>query len=120
MRQFISYLLPVVFIATLAVSQSSCSQEWYDLASDFQTFFVEDDTCSDAARAAIRLAFHDCFPGSCDGSIINAQECTDREENAQMVGICSTLDKKAEEYDVGTADIIQFAAGMPVLKYHTD
>jgi hypothetical protein len=114
MRQFVSYLLPASFLATLAVSQSSCPQKWYDLASDFETFFVEDGTCSDAARAAIRLAFHDCFPGSCDGSIINADECMDREENAQMVGICSTLGEKADEYGVGTADIIQFAAGMPV------
>lgn len=117
MRQFISYILPVAFLATLAASQSSCSQEWWDLASDFEKFFIEDETCSDAARAAIRLAFHDCFPGSCDGSIINAQECTERKENEQMVHMCSTLGGKADEYGVGTADIIQFAAGMPVLTF---
>lgn len=105
------WILPALFITALAHSESGCPQEWADLASDFQTFFIEDGTCSDAARAAIRLAFHDCFPGSCDGSIINAQECTSRAENAQMVDICSTLSEKADEYGVATADIIQFAAG---------
>ncbi|KAF2451596.1 class II peroxidase [Karstenula rhodostoma CBS 690.94] len=117
MRQFVSYILSASFLATLAVTQESCSQEWWDLASDFEEFFFRDETCSGVARAAIRLAFHDCFPGSCDGSMINADECWDREENAQMARICSILGEKADEYGVGTADIIQFAAGMSVLDF---
>ncbi|OAG09942.1 heme peroxidase [Paraphaeosphaeria sporulosa] len=115
MRQFISSILSASFLAALSVSEESCWPEWSGLASDFETLFIEDETCSDAARAAIRLAFHDCFPGSCDGSIINANECTERVENTQMVRICGTLGEKADEYGLGTADVIQFAADAPAI-----
>ncbi|KAL5417523.1 hypothetical protein PMIN06_001044 [Paraphaeosphaeria minitans] len=127
MRQFISYILTASCLAALSVSHERCWPEWWDLAYDFEGFFIENGTCSDAARAAIRLAFHDCFPGSCDGSIINAKECTERVENTQMVRICGTLGEKADEYGVGTADIIQFAAaiglascsGGPVISFYS-
>ncbi|KAF2649115.1 class II peroxidase [Lophiostoma macrostomum CBS 122681] len=94
--------------------QSTCPSVWTDVASDLQSTFVSDSTCTDAARQAIRLAFHDCFPGSCDGSVILANECTDRGENAQMVDICGTLGEKATSFNVSTADIIQFAAAIGI------
>lgn len=93
--------------------QTTCPSVWSEVATDLKASFVETNgTCNDDARAAIRLSFHDCFPGACDGSIILANECTDRAENTQMVDICSTIGSKATEYNVSTADMIQFAAGM--------
>ncbi|OTB13918.1 putative class II peroxidase [Daldinia sp. EC12] len=104
-----------VLLATIVASsgfvQAQCPAVWTDVAADLkETFLDGGGKCNDNARAAIRLAFHDCFPGSCDGSVILANECTDRGENTQMVDICSTLGDKATQFGVGTADIIQFAA----------
>ncbi|KAF9875125.1 putative peroxidase [Colletotrichum karsti] len=62
----------------------------------------------------MRAAFHDCFPGSCDGSLILANECLDREENTQIQPICEILGQKAVEYKVSTADMIQAAAAFGV------
>ncbi|KAH8886174.1 peroxidase [Thozetella sp. PMI_491] len=73
-----------------------------------------DGNCNDAARAAIRLVFHDCFPGACDGSIILSDECTSRPENAQLTGICKTLGDKAKQFKVSTADIIQLGGAVGI------
>ena len=108
MRRFI---IPVLLAASYATAQGECPQRWWNLAGDLETFFHRDGTCSDPARAAIRLAFHDCFPGTCDGSIIKAGECTSRPENAQMVEVCTILGNKSMEYNVSAADIVQFGAG---------
>ncbi|KAF2249352.1 class II peroxidase, partial [Trematosphaeria pertusa] len=94
--------------------QSTCPTVWTDIASDLQSTFISDGACTDDARAAIRAAFHDCFPGSCDGSLILANECTDRGENAQIVDICSTLGDKATSFNVSTADMIQFSAAVAI------
>ena len=92
--------------------QASCPSVWSDAAVDLKSSFTETNgTCTDDARAAIRLSFHDCFPGACDGSIILANECTDRGENSQLVDICSIIGSKASQYNVSTADMIQFATG---------
>ena len=103
MRQFI---LPALLAASYVSADGSCPGTWWDLAGDLENTFFEDGTCSDPARAAIRLAFHDCFPGSCDGSIIKAEECWKRPENIQMYAICTTLGEKADYYGVSYADII--------------
>ncbi|KAF2645879.1 heme peroxidase [Massarina eburnea CBS 473.64] len=94
--------------------QSSCPSVWTEVATDLQSSFVSDGTCTDAARQAIRLSFHDCFPGSCDGSIITANECTDRGENSQMTEICGTLGEKSTSFNVSNADLIQFAAAIGI------
>ncbi|KAI1336595.1 heme peroxidase [Xylariaceae sp. FL0016] len=103
------------FIATLlaasSVAAQSCPTVWNDVATDIEADF---DGCTDSARAAIRMSFHDCFPGTCDGSLILAGECTDRGENTQMIDECSTLGDKATSFNVSTADMIQFAAAMGV------
>ncbi|KAI2618733.1 class II peroxidase [Hypoxylon sp. NC1633] len=115
MYSFKPTVLLVALAAHFGLSRAQCPAVWTDVATDLKTSFVgSDGTCTDDARAAIRLSFHDCYPGSCDGSIILASECTDRAENAQMVDICSTLSDKATQFDVGVADLIQFAAAFGV------
>ncbi|KAI1407032.1 class II peroxidase [Hypoxylon sp. FL1857] len=109
---------PTVLAALAAyhgLARAQCPAVWTDVAADLKTTFLDTDgNCNDDARAAIRLAFHDCFPGSCDGSVILADECTDRGENTQLVDICSTLGDKATQFSVGTADLIQFAAAFGI------
>ncbi|ORY58903.1 heme peroxidase, partial [Pseudomassariella vexata] len=95
--------------------QTSCPSVWTDVAADMKTSFIVDGACTDDARAAIRLSFHDCFPaGSCDGSIILADECSTRGENSQMTGICTTLGEMATQYNVSTADIIQLGTALGI------
>lgn len=111
MHSFTSTTL-LAIIAHYGLAAAQCPAVWTEVATDLKSTFVgTDGTCTDDARAAIRLSFHDCFPGTCDGSIILANECSDRGENAQMIGICDTLSTKATDHDVGVADLIQFAAG---------
>ncbi|KAI4863429.1 putative class II peroxidase [Hypoxylon rubiginosum] len=109
---------PTILLAALAthygLTTAQCPSAWTDVAADLKTSFITNGDCNDDARAAIRLAFHDCFPGSCDGSIILSDECTARGENTQLVDICSTLGDKATQYSVGTADLIQFAAAFGI------
>lgn len=109
-----SQLASVVVLPLLlshVMGQTQCPSVWGTVAADLNAIFAGDDGCTDQARAAIRLPFHDCFPGACDGSIILSDECTARGENSQLVDICSTLGDKATEYNVSTADMIQVAGG---------
>ncbi|KAI8962298.1 putative class II peroxidase [Daldinia sp. FL1419] len=111
MDSFRLKVLLMTLVATSGLAQAQCPAVWTEVATDLkETFLDGGGKCTDNARAAIRLAFHDCFPGACDGSVILAGECTDRGENAQMVDICATLGDKATQFGVGTADLIQFAA----------
>ncbi|KAH9883600.1 heme peroxidase [Xylariomycetidae sp. FL2044] len=107
-------VLAAAFAARLgSVAAQTCPEVWTDVATELESSFVDDTgACTDSARAAIRMSFHDCFPGSCDGSLILANECEDRGENAQMVDICSTFRDMATTFDVGVADLIQFGAAM--------
>ncbi|KAI1104086.1 class II peroxidase [Jackrogersella minutella] len=115
MNSFRSTALLTALVAYFSIAKAQCPAVWTDVASDLKTTFIDSSgNCNDDARAAIRLAFHDCFPGACDGSIILANECTDRGENAQLVDICSTLGDKATSFGVGTADMIQFAAAFGI------
>ncbi|KAI0380169.1 putative class II peroxidase [Hypomontagnella monticulosa] len=112
MHSFRPTLLLTALVAYCGLAKAQCPAVWTDVATDLGTTFLgSDGKCTDDARAAIRLAFHDCFPGAaCDGSVILANECTDRAENSQMTGICATLSDKATQFDIGVADLIQFAA----------
>ncbi|KAI0834096.1 class II peroxidase [Hypoxylon sp. FL0890] len=115
MHSFRPTFLLTALVAHYGLARAQCPAVWTEVAADLKTTFLDTDgNCNDDARAAIRLAFHDCFPEACDGSIILADECTERAENTQMVDICSILGDKATQYSVGTADLIQFAAAFGI------
>lgn len=92
--------------------RDTCPAVWNDIANQLGSLFLSNGQCNDNARGAIRAAFHDCFNGACDGSLILAQEYS-RPENNGLASICQTLGSIAEQHNVGTADLIQFAAGVP-------
>ncbi|KAL6154430.1 hypothetical protein ACJBU6_07694 [Exserohilum turcicum] len=87
----------------------TCPPIWTQISATLTQQFSANGQCTDAARAAIRAAFHDCFPGACDGSLILANECA-QPVNAAMTRICSNLANVASQTKVGVADLIQFAA----------
>lgn len=71
--------------------------------------FLSNGQCNDAARAAIRAVFHDCFPqGGCDGSLAIDEELF-RTQNTPMNGTVLALKTLAEKYSVGVADMLMFA-----------
>ncbi|KAJ0164796.1 Manganese peroxidase 3 [Colletotrichum tanaceti] len=106
-----SFLLALLLSLTTICHARSCPPVWTKVAADLRSSFAG---CPSEARQAMRAAFHDCFPGSCDGSLILANECIDREENLQMQPICEILGEKAIAYNVSTADMIQAAAAFGV------
>ena len=92
-------------------STGTCPPVWNEISTTLTAQFLGDGECTDAARAAIRAAFHDCFNGACDGSLILANECSNS-ENVGLERVCGNLGNLANEKQVGVADLIQFAAGM--------
>jgi hypothetical protein len=87
----------------------ACPAVWTQISSTLTEQFLADGQCTDAARAAIRSSFHDCFNGACDGSLILANECSNS-ENRGMERLCGNLANVASQTGVGVADLIQFAA----------
>lgn len=89
-----------------------CPHVWREIGEELKYWFIDNEgLCSDLAAQAVRLPFHDCFPGGgCDGSIILTDECTTRIENAQIIPICGVLYKMYLDFGVGAADLINFAA----------
>ncbi|ORY07135.1 heme peroxidase [Clohesyomyces aquaticus] len=97
--------------ASLLKRGDSCPAVWSDVSDTLTEEFLADGSCTDNARAAIRAAFHDCFNGACDGSLILANECSNP-ENSGLEDYCSYISDVADQYedkDVGVADLIQFA-----------
>lgn len=88
---------------------NSCPTVWTTISTALTAQFLADGQCTDAARAAIRAAFHDCFNGACDGSLILADECSNS-ENAGLAQLCGNLANVSTQNNVGVADLIQFAA----------
>lgn len=93
--------------------ESECPAVWSEISTILTAQFLSDGQCTDAARAAIRASFHDCFNGACDGSLILADECS-RPENRGLERLCEALGPLAEQKQVGTGDLIQFAAAHAV------
>ncbi|KAF2640825.1 heme peroxidase [Massarina eburnea CBS 473.64] len=92
------------------VTRSDQCAVWKNISSTLtEQFLGSDGQCTDAARAAIRSSFHDCFNGACDGSLILANECSNT-ENIGLAKLCSNLGPLATQKNVSTADLIQFAA----------
>ncbi|KAF2855130.1 class II peroxidase [Plenodomus tracheiphilus IPT5] len=88
---------------------ASCPPVWTNISTTLTEQFLADGQCTDAARAAIRSAFHDCFNGGCDGSLVLANECANT-ENRGLERLCGNLQTIATDNNVGMADLIQFAA----------
>ena len=90
-------------------SGGECPAVWSQISTQLTAQFLADGQCTDAARAAIRSSFHDCFNGACDGSLILADECSNQ-ENRGLERLCSNLKTVQASTGVGMADLIQFAA----------
>lgn len=88
---------------------AACPAVWIEISTTLTAQFLADGQCTDAARAAIRGAFHDCFNGACDGSLILANECSNT-ENRGLERLCGNLATVQSDNEVGMADLIQFAA----------
>lgn len=91
----------------------SCPAVWSEISAQLSEQFLADGQCTDAARAAIRSSFHDCFNGACDGSLLLSDECQ-RPENRGLVRLCENLNNVKDNTGVGAADLIQFAAAHAV------
>jgi hypothetical protein len=90
-------------------AENTCPPVWNEISTALTAQFLADGECTDAARAAIRSAFHDCINGACDGSLILANECANP-ENVGLERLCGNLGNLATQKGVGVADLIQFAA----------
>ena len=90
---------------------------WYLVSKELTTLFLGAGAqCNNNARAAIRLGFHDAGTwnrtktnGGADGSFLTNQEWT-RSENTGLEGIARIMLRLSVKYNVGKADVIQFAA----------
>lgn len=94
-------------------SSATCPAVWSQISTQLTAQFLADGQCTDAARAAIRSSFHDCFNGACDGSLVLADECSNK-ENRGLERLCGNLKTVQANTKVGMADLIQFAAAHAV------
>ncbi|KAK2021878.1 peroxidase [Colletotrichum zoysiae] len=95
---------------------------WKYIANDLQGVFKgSSGRCTDFARAAVRLGFHDAGGwskntgplGGADGSIILAAEEMTRGENRGLEEIVAQTNvwyNQYKQYGIGMADLIQFSA----------
>ncbi|KAK2063731.1 peroxidase [Colletotrichum caudatum] len=95
---------------------------WKYIANDLQGVFKgSSGRCTDFARAAVRLGFHDAGGwskntgplGGADGSIILAPEEMTRGENRGLEEIVAQTNvwyNQYKQYGIGMADLIQFSA----------
>lgn len=102
--------------------------EWYGISAQLTALFNATDGsgCTDLARAAIRISFHDAGTwsqnlstqgqnfGGADGSIFLFQEWQ-RSENAGMQENIEILGQLAQSNNVSVADMIQFAGSHAIV-----
>ena len=102
--------------STAACAKDACCG-WYNISSDLTSYY---GGCSDNARAAIRLGFHDAGGwdktktfGGADGSMVLFKEYT-RAENNGLQNISQQMqtfyNKYHTVYNISMADLIQYAA----------
>ncbi|KAI1410437.1 putative class II peroxidase [Hypoxylon sp. FL1857] len=106
-----------------ALTSKTCMEStlciWYYIIQDLQSAFVYDQGCTDLARGAIRLGFHDAATwdifssyGGADGSILLSDELS-RSDNlglAETGAQTKAWYEKYKSYGIGMADLIQTAA----------
>ncbi|WYZ35995.1 hypothetical protein EsH8_X_000642 [Colletotrichum jinshuiense] len=108
---------------TAACAADTCCI-WKYIANDLQAVFKgRSGRCTDFARAAIRLGFHDAGGwskstgnlGGADGSIILAADEMTRGENRgleEIVAQTTNWYNQYKQYGIGMADLIQFSANV--------
>ncbi|KAI6351567.1 hypothetical protein MCOR25_009862 [Pyricularia grisea] len=108
---------------TPACAKDTCCI-WKYIADDMvPTFRGTSGRCTDLARAAIRMGFHDAGGwskstgrlGGADGSLILAPEEIERSDNRGLEDIVAQTKKwhaQYSKYGVGMADLVQFAANV--------
>jgi len=106
----------------------ACNQDqlcmWKHLADDMYAVFADSVGCTELARGAIRLGFHDAGSwdrksshGGADGSILLSDELK-RPENFGLENIGATMMSwraKYQPFGAGLADMIQLGANVGVL-----
>jgi hypothetical protein len=109
-------------LGTSACTEDKCCV-WKHISNEMRLSMVGSaGRCTNAARAAVRLGFHDAGTwskstnrGGADGSIILANECENRSENDGLEEICAqmrTWYNKYKSYGISMADLIQWGANV--------
>ncbi|KAK4224772.1 putative lip/Mn/Versatile peroxidase [Podospora fimiseda] len=108
-------------LRSFACVRDPCCVWWYIVEEMEKLFRAPDGQCTNAARAAIRLGFHDAGAwskhtgdfGGADGSIVWAPEEIKRRENHGLEEIIQQMKHwygKWNSYGISVADLIQMAA----------
>jgi hypothetical protein len=106
-----------------ALGSSDCDADkccvWDYVVKDLVTLFTDSNgQCSEPARQAIRLGFHDAGAwsinsgfGGADGSVLISDEVT-RPENKGLENIVATGQGLLAKYNVGAADLVQLMSNV--------
>lgn len=87
----------------------------YDVSEELTRIFkAANGGCTDKARSAVRLGFHDAgtydgIAGGADGSILMSYGEESRLENRGLLDIRTTLRAVQAKFGVGYADLVQYA-----------
>ncbi|KAK0661224.1 heme peroxidase [Cercophora samala] len=119
-NEYYGYVPP---LHSAACARDTCCVWWYIAEEMTQLFRAFDGQCTDAARGAIRLGFHDAAGwskftgdfGGADGSIVLAPEEILRRPNNGLQEIVQQYKfwyDKWSHFGVGMADLIQMGANV--------
>lgn len=118
---------PPGLLGSAACKADTCCVWSYVAAALTVAFTGPTGRCNSAARSAIRLGFHDAGPwssalaaagqdfGGADGSIVLSGTEASRSDNQGLQSIISQAAIWAKLFNVGVADLIQFAAKVAVV-----